>query len=197
MTDPERTIPDAVDRPFLGHLADHPDSFGWEPELIDAYKFALAAHAGQTDKQGRDYFAYHLHPVASLAMRLAQVMLPDRVQQVGVVAFLHDCGEDQGVTRGDLERARFSPAVIDAAVTLWHTDKGISRDDYIIECMDDPIDAIVKLADDLYNSDPFNLVALPDDDVIRLCGKYRADRAVMAGAWPFMIAARCADGEAR
>ena len=52
----------------------------------DAYAIARAAHAGQTDQQGRDYFTYHLVPIAESLRRLGP-----HAEMAGI---LHDIIED-------------------------------------------------------------------------------------------------------
>lgn len=59
-----------------------------------AKEIARKAHAGKTDKAGRDYFKGHLTSVASMG----------KTWQEKVVGFLHDVAEDTPMTEMEVMR---------------------------------------------------------------------------------------------
>lgn len=74
-----------------------------------AIDIARTAHAGQVDKQGRDYFTHHLEPIAKLAEPLGEHAV--------MVAYLHDLIEDTDWTLDDLAQ-RGCPAEVVEAVDV-------------------------------------------------------------------------------
>lgn len=63
-------------------------------ELDDALQLARDAHAGQTDKQRRDYYEAHLEPIA-LALR-------EHGPEAEMAGLLHDVLEDTETTADEL-----------------------------------------------------------------------------------------------
>lgn len=180
-----------IGRMIFAEFGGHPDGPGFGDLVGNADKLAAAGHAGQVDKQGRPYVEAHLYPVASLAVRLAAVLLPDKADEVAALALLHDYIED--VFHGDIEAgaaalraAGFDEEFIGWCVVLTHR-RGDDRHEYIIGAVAEPVPALVKLADNLHNSHPDSLNALPLADGLRLCGKYRQDRDTMASVYPWTI----------
>ncbi len=106
-----------------------------------AMQLAYLAHHGQLDRSGVPYIFHPLH--------LAEQM---QTEDEIVAALLHDVVEDTSVSLSDLERAGFSPKVIDAVRLLTH-DKCIPYMDYINALKENPIARVVKLADLKHNSD--------------------------------------------
>lgn len=79
---------------------------GMHRKLQRAWDFAQEVHAGQERKDGGDYFLGHLVPVARSVNDFVTMHNPSMdqvitVRQVNLVcaALLHDCKEDQGVTK--------------------------------------------------------------------------------------------------
>lgn len=103
--------------------------------LERAIQVAVAAHAGQWDKEGQPYVT---HPLR----------LMDRVRgdDARIVAVLHDVVEDTATTLDDLRRAGFGEAVLAALALVTH-DKGTPYADYVVRCKSDPVARQVKLAD--------------------------------------------------
>lgn len=158
----------------------------------DALAIAKNLHYNQTyGRSDRDYYGHHIVPVTSLAMRIAEAEPNVDPVVVGMTAALHDTIEDVHVSMGDLSLLNVPQEVIDNV--FWLTeftdpDSGLtkreSRDAYIEKAIQRNIVCrIVKLADNLVNSDPVNLAILGADQATRLGEKYRLDRAVMAASW--------------
>ena len=106
-----------------------------------AMRLAYSAHHGQSDRSGVPYIFHPLH--------LAEQM---HTESEIVAALLHDVVEDTSVSLADLEKAGFSPEVIDAVRLLTH-DKCVPYMDYINALKENPIARAVKLADLKHNSD--------------------------------------------
>lgn len=106
-----------------------------------AMQLAYSAHHGQSDRSGVPYIFHPLH--------LAEQM---KTEDEIVVALLHDVVEDTPVSLTDLERAGFSPEVLEAVRLLTHG-RGVDYMDYIRALKDNPIARSVKLADLRHNSD--------------------------------------------
>ena len=107
----------------------------------NAMRLAYSAHHGQSDRSGVPYIFHPLH--------LAEQM---HTESEIVAALLHDVVEDTSVSLADLEKAGFSPEVIDAVRLLTH-DKCVPYMDYINALKENPIARAVKLADLKHNSD--------------------------------------------
>lgn len=140
--------------------------------------FAVAAHAQQTDKQGRNYFEHHLVPVAALARALAVgSSQPLKVVDIAeALGYLHDVLEDSGDAEQTVEALRNAGLypLLDHLRSLTHADDR-SYASYIADVAASAyVVTIVKLADNLVNSS--SLAALPDEDRTRLEAKYNAAR---------------------
>jgi (p)ppGpp synthase/HD superfamily hydrolase len=132
------------------------------------------AHAGQVDKQGRDYLRHHLLPVADLLRPFG-----DDAYDAGL---LHDVLEDTAVTAADLLRAGVPPHVVRAVESVTRRE-GEPYDALIARAAADPLGRVVKLADTWVNLT--GLKALAVDDTLtaeRLRAKYRAARSVLTSA---------------
>jgi (p)ppGpp synthase/HD superfamily hydrolase len=141
--------------------------------------FAQGVHAGQTDKQGRDYFTYHLRPVATMARVLAEGLAFDDepIDRTVALAWLHDSKEDQGVTDRDLWYVRLDGL---ASGLDWLTHApDVPYQRYVEDlARSAPIEVVVvKLADNLVNST--TLDALPGADRVRLGAKYGPARQAL------------------
>lgn len=137
--------------------------------------FAAAAHAGQVDKQGRDYFEHHLVPVAKVARVLASNT--GRQVRVAALAYLHDVGEDNPVAAAQLGVAGLGE-LADAVGELTRSPDGSYRDYIAVLARDGTLDAvIVKLADNLVNAS--SLSSLDTATAQRLGQKYDQARTVL------------------
>ncbi len=142
-----------------------------------AESLARAAHAGQLDKQGRDYAEFHLRPVATLAGEIAAEHGADPDPDLAIATgWLHDILEDTDVTIGELQELGFG-AIAGDIETLTH--KGDNYQAYIEELVRSAsINAvIVKLADNRWNSS--GLDALNEPTRIRLAEKYALARPIL------------------
>ncbi len=111
--------------------------------MKDIIEIARRAHAGQTDKAGRDYFDAHLTPIAEAA----SVFGPD----AEAAGWLHDVLEDTAVTTSEqLAEFGVSPVVVSAveSVTLR---PGEAYDGLIDRAAAQPLGRLVKLADNAWN----------------------------------------------
>lgn len=143
--------------------------------LADARALAQERHAGQTDKQGRDYYEAHLVPIADLLTPLGE--------EAVMVGVLHDIVEDTPTTLEEL-RALGVPEVVVRAVDSVTERPDEPYDDLIARACADPLGRQVKLADNAHN-----LLGIPDLAVTdlptarRLVRKYvpARDRLLAAG----------------
>ena len=109
--------------------------------LERALQIAVAAHAGQQDKNGESYI---FHPL--------RVMTRCTTPNAKIVALLHDVVEDTDVTMESLEAEGFSAEVLATLRLVTHLPE-VSYDDYITHIMTDRTAIEVKLADLEDNSD--------------------------------------------
>jgi (p)ppGpp synthase/HD superfamily hydrolase len=111
-------------------------------DIVDrAAAFARDAHAGQVDKQGRDYYLSHLCPIAkSLAPHGPLAM---------AAGYLHDVIEDTDVTADELT-AEFGERVASAVIACTRI-PGEPYSSLIGRAAADPLGRIVKLADNTLN----------------------------------------------
>src|SRR5690242_5370121 len=102
-----------------------------------AVALALDAHAGQVDKQGRDYFREHLLPIAEL--------LRPYGSHAWVAGLLHDVVEDTSVTFQQLGELGFPPVVIEAIRAVTRRDDETYQQ-LIERAAAHPLGRLVKLA---------------------------------------------------
>lgn len=106
-----------------------------------AAQFARNAHAGQVDKQGRDYYMNHLWPIAeSLAPHGPLAM---------AAGYLHDVIEDTEVTAEQLT-AQFGEQVASAVIACTRI-PGEPYSSLIARAAANPLGRLVKLADNTWN----------------------------------------------
>lgn len=143
-----------------------------------AAEIAESAHAGQYDKIGRPYIT-HPRRVAVRAVALATYhQLGLDLEEVRMVAILHDVVEDTSVTLEDLAAAGASEGVLRALRLLTHA-HGEPYQEYVERIATDLLALIVKLADVMDNSDPDRLSLLPVAVRERLERKYARARALL------------------
>lgn len=126
--------------------------------MIDlALRIATLAHAGQTDKAGKDYIEH-----------------PKRVSQrctttdARIVALLHDTIEDTCVTPPFLLEMGFPQRIVDAVLAVTRQ-QGETYDQFIDRAATNPIAREVKIADLLDNMDITRLnPPLTEEDLERL-----------------------------
>lgn len=140
--------------------------------VADASALAERAHAGQTDKAGRPYTEH------VFAVRDALRPYGTDAQIAGV---LHDIIEDTDWTAADLRSAGV-PAEVVAAVEAVTRRPGEGYEDLIRRAAAHPLGRIVKLADNLHNSDERRLALLPPDQAARLRQRYARAREILRPA---------------
>lgn len=131
-----------------------------------ALQICYQAHHGQSDKAGVPYVFHPLH--------LAEQM--DTEEEV-CVALLHDVMEDTPCTKADLQRAGFSPAVLNALQMLTRT-PGLPYMQYVSALRPNPMARRVKQADLMHNMDLKRLSSVTGA-ALRRCRKYRIALAVL------------------
>jgi (p)ppGpp synthase/HD superfamily hydrolase len=126
------------------------------PTIEDTISFIKAAHAGQVDKGGVEYWR---HPV-SVMHRLG----PDASVECRLVALLHDVIEDTVTTADDLLRLGYPESVVVAVQRLTKPhDKPYLDCIRAIAASGDRMAMAVKMADNQDNLDPDRLSKLPPD----------------------------------
>lgn len=144
------------------------------PLLVPAARAcARDGHAGQVDKQGRDYYEYHLAPIAALLAPFGP--------EVEAAGWLHDVLEDTAATVEILQMA-FPPAVVSAVISVT---KG-EHEPYahmIRRAAAHPVGRLVKLADNWVNLTGLSDLEKTDPVTAeRLRIKYTAAREVLVRA---------------
>jgi (p)ppGpp synthase/HD superfamily hydrolase len=135
-------------------------------ELLDkAIALAVAAHAGQRDRNGRPYILHPLHLMSRM-----------QTDEERIVAVLHDVVEDSDTTLAELKAAGFYPAIVKAVGLLTHDKSADSYEAYVVRLKTDPLARRVKLADLRHNMDLERLPELTDRDQARLARYHRAWR---------------------
>lgn len=103
--------------------------------IINAKNVAIAAHKGQTRRNGADYFQAHVQLVADA--------VEDRLKPI---AYLHDTVEDTEITLQDLINAGFPKYITDAVDLLTHKNNEPNLS-YWTAIAGNKDAAIVKIAD--------------------------------------------------
>jgi len=136
--------------------------------------FVRQAHAGQTDKQGRDYYLHHLLPISKL--------LREHGDHAEMAGLLHDVLEDTSVTVEDLI-ALGVPTNVVRAVESVSKRAGELYEDLIARAAADPLGRLVKLADNEWNLDGLASLAKTDPaTAARLKEKYETARGKLLDA---------------
>jgi (p)ppGpp synthase/HD superfamily hydrolase len=127
-----------------------------------AWGIALAAHRGQKDKGGNEYY---LHP-----LRVAERCENAKEK---IVAVLHDVIEDTEYTADKLREEGFSEEIVEAVLSVTRQD-GETYMDFIKRAACNPIGKVVKIADLEDNMDITRLPELTDQDLSRLKRYHKA-----------------------
>ena len=112
------------------------------PDVSLSQAVAREAHAGQTDKLGRDYYAAHLTPIATA--------LRDFGPEAESAGWLHDIIEDTNHTADTLRSAGIAADVVRAVESVTKVE-GELYETLIDRACADPIGLLVKLADNTWN----------------------------------------------
>ena len=159
---------------FLGRLIDGGAVFRGLDDVVARAEFvARAAHAGLTDKVGKDYADGHLADVYSRAV--AYGAGPDEQ----AAAWLHDVVEDTEVTEQDLLDLGFTDTTV-LIVHLMTKREGEPKEVYFARLRAFESARRLKLdADVASNSDPTRLALLDEATAARLTQKYAAARELL------------------
>lgn len=111
-------------------------------DVDDAARLAEVAHAGQVDKQGRDYFEAHLAPIAAALEQFGPA--------AAMAGYLHDIIEDTDYTTSLLQAAGVPAEVIAAVVAVTRV-PGEEYSELIERAASHPLGRLVKLADNALN----------------------------------------------
>ncbi len=140
--------------------------------LERAIAFAVAQHAGQTDKAGRPYILHSL-----------RIMLAMDSDEERIAAVLHDTLEDcDGIGPEDLAALDLPPASLEAIGLLTHAPDE-PYEAYVARLGRNPIARKVKLADLADNLDPGRLTEITARDMARM-NKYLRARALLRHCAP-------------
>lgn len=90
---------------------------------FDAMQFAREVHAGHVRKYTGNPYTDHLAEVCGIAASSGWHNVAIHPDKLMAVCWLHDCVEDQGVTRDELDR-RFGAAVTDGVMLLSDLETG-------------------------------------------------------------------------
>ncbi|MBE7323120.1 phosphohydrolase [Nocardioides sp. Y6] len=132
---------------------------------------AREAHAGQVDKQGRDYFVAHLDPIAASLRKFG-----DHAEMAG---YLHDIIEDTEMDEFTLLRAGVPFSVV-RAVAAVSKREGEPYEQLIRRAALDPLGRLVKLADNAHNLAELDALAETDPETAeRLHKKYTTAREIL------------------
>lgn len=112
------------------------------PVVVLARNLAKEAHAGGVDKMGRDYFEFHLRPIAESLAPFGWAAV--------AAGWLHDIIEDTHHTALSLLAAGVPRFVVDAVVSVTRM-PGETYPALITRSLANPLGRIVKLADNTLN----------------------------------------------
>lgn len=143
--------------------------------ITRASEIARTAHAGQTDKAGKDYFKGHLTSVATMG----------KTWQEQVLGYLHDAAEDTPVTEEEVMNMLQSEEKLpekDArelleALRLLNNNHFPDRETYLKAVKENPLARAVKI-NDLTNNMDLTRIADPTEK-----DKARVERYKREIAW--------------
>lgn len=137
-------------------------------EVQDAIHIAAGAHKEQTDLSGNPYI---LHPLRVM-LSIEQSGYPDdMIDDLMVVAVLHDLLEDTEWSEFDLESVGVTPKQSEAIVALTRR-SGETYADFILRCVQNRLARIVKIHDINDNLRPRRGEALPEEQRDKLATRY-------------------------
>lgn len=101
---------------------------------LRAMMFARERHRNQVRKYTHDGYIIHLNEVAGLVASLAGTLESADLEHMLVLAYLHDCIEDQGVTHADLAE-QFCLSVADDVLDLSDLETGDKKERQAASCV--------------------------------------------------------------
>ena len=143
---------------------------------VKAAKIAKAAHKGQKDKGGEDYFK---HPCRVVKNLLCIDCTADENVDMMTAAILHDVVEDTYVSLNDLRQSGFPENVIEAVNVLTKREE----DDYfhyVRKVKNNKIAKLVKDADLRDNMD-LSRISHPEKKDLERVEKYTKAREILNG----------------
>lgn len=144
-------------------------------QIQNAKLIAKRLHKNQVDKSGVPYIRH----VESVVRRLVEIF-PDVPDFVIEAAWLHDTLEDCDIKVRYLCDKNVSYAAVDIVRELTFNSpdyEGMTYIDKIKTIASHPYVAMIKLADNLDNSDPARTAALGSDDMVR--NRYAPARQIL------------------
>lgn len=111
--------------------------------VADARELARAKHAGQVDKQGRDYFEAHLVPIAAALAPFGPL--------AEMAGWLHDIVEDTDTSLDDLRALGVPEIVVEAIDAVSRRPGEHYLRGLIPRSAAHPLGRLVKLADNRHN----------------------------------------------
>lgn len=139
--------------------------------LAKAIQLAVAAHAGQTDKQGQPY-----------VLHVLRVMHAGNTEVEKICGVLHDIVEDTPHTFESLAAEGFSDEVIDVLKCVTKLSDDEDYDQFIDRVKQNPIAVQVKLNDLRDNMDITRLNEVTEKDRVRLNKYLKAYKELQAGS---------------
>ncbi len=123
--------------------------------LVKARALAKEFHKFQKDKAGRDYFEYHVQPIALKVWDHCETLKKEShvTAEIVTVAYLHDILEDTELNRFDLIQEGFPASIIEAVDAITRKHKESYLQDYIPRVKKNEYSKIVKTFDLLSNLD--------------------------------------------
>lgn len=162
---------------FKKNMADNkynPTIYAHEEDNItlgNAILLAETTHEGQEDKANTSPYIEH-------CKRVMHALEPYR-ETVQIVGILHDTIEDTWITPEYLRGSGYLEEIIEAILSVSKSDQDASYETLIYRSKNNPIGRIVKLADNLDNSNERRLEALPDEQAERFRAKYEEAREIL------------------
>ncbi len=162
-----------MNAPSPGAALPHPP-LPESPLLGTVTALVRRAHAGQVDKQGRDYVEHHLNPIAASLRPFGE----DAV----LAGLLHDVLEDTEVTEAQLRAAGIPGVVVDAVVSVTRRDDE-TYPELITRAAGHPLGRLVKLADNYHNLTGRDALARQDPAAAaRLRPRYEQARKTLSAS---------------
>lgn len=148
-----------------------------EFNLGSAIELAKKAHAEQISKSGLSLYIEH-------PLRIMEALKPYG-QEVQIVGILHDTLEDTPLTEDELRQLGASEAVIEAVAALTKVEDE-SYDDLIKRAKANPLAKMVKLVDNLDNSNEDRLARLKPDHAEYARRKFASARVILLEGDPWL-----------
>jgi (p)ppGpp synthase/HD superfamily hydrolase len=144
-----------------------------KPVFNKCFDFAEAAHKGQVDKAGKDYFQHPCAVADILGKQFKHLLTRDELFIGICVSLLHDVLEDSEFTQKDMYDFGI-PFEIVSRCEIITRGENESYMNFVRRCGDDKIARYVKMADLLHNMDLTRLDKITDEDLQRIKKYHKA-----------------------